>query len=144
MTTARYEIRLGNWEALGDVASAIRIEVFVDEQKVPAATEMDEMDPLSLHVVAYDAAGVAIGTGRLLPDGHIGRIAVRKPGRGSGVGSAMFEALMEQAKVRGDKLLVLNAVPSALSFYARYGFAQQGAEFRIFGVPLIEMSLALS
>lgn len=136
-----YTIRLGDWATLGPDASAIRFEVFVDEQKVPAEIELDEMDAVCLHAVAYDHAGKAIGTGRLLPDGHIGRMAVRKAGRGTGIGGAILQQLMEQARARGDAAVVLNAQTVAAPFYVRHGFVQQGQEFAEAGIAHIEMRL---
>jgi predicted GNAT family N-acyltransferase len=137
--TTSHTVRFGDWETLRQDASAIRFEVFVDEQKVPAEIELDEMDALSLHAVAYDAAGVAIGTGRLLPDGHIGRMAVRKAGRGTGVGGAILSALMEKAQQRGHARVVLNAQTVAAPFYQRHGFAIDGAEFFEAGIAHVEM-----
>ncbi len=119
-------LRLGNWDALGSDARAIRFEVFVDEQQVDPEIELDEMDAVCLHALAFDACGVAVGTGRLLPDGHIGRMAVRKCARGTGVGSALLQALMLQAQERGDQSVVLSAQTHAAPFYARHGFVPQG------------------
>lgn len=137
----KHTIRLGDWATLGQDATAIRFEVFVDEQKVPAEIELDDMDAVCLHAVAYDACGAAIGTGRLLPDGHIGRMAVRQPGRGTGVGGAMLTLLMDQARARGDKAVVLNAQTVAAPFYARHGFVQQGEVFEEAGIAHVEMRL---
>ena len=137
----KHTIRLGDWATLGPDATAIRFEVFVDEQKVPAEIELDDMDAVCLHAVAYDAAGVAIGTGRLLPDGHIGRMAVRQPGRGTGVGGAILTLLMEKARERGDAAVVLNAQTVAAPFYARHGFVQQGEQFEEAGIAHVEMRL---
>jgi GNAT superfamily N-acetyltransferase len=54
----------------------------------------------SVHAVAYDEAGQPLATGRLLPDGHIGRMAVRKAGRGQGVGGAVLQVLIAAARAR--------------------------------------------
>ncbi|WP_215404125.1 GNAT family N-acetyltransferase [Janthinobacterium sp. JC611] len=137
----KHTIRLGDWATLGQDATAIRFEVFVDEQKVPAEIELDDMDAVCLHAVAYDDAGNAIGTGRLLPDGHIGRMAVRQPGRGTGVGGAILQLLMEKARARGDAAVVLNAQTVAAPFYARHGFVQQGEQFEEAGIAHVEMRL---
>jgi len=137
----KHTIRLGDWATLGPHATAIRFEVFVDEQKVPAEIELDDMDAVCLHAVAYDGAGNAIGTGRLLPDGHIGRMAVRQPGRGTGVGGAILTLLMEKARERGDAAVVLNAQTVAAPFYARHGFVQQGEVFEEAGIAHVEMRL---
>ncbi|PHV33130.1 GNAT family N-acetyltransferase [Janthinobacterium sp. BJB312] len=137
----KHTIRLGDWATLGSDATAIRFEVFVDEQKVPAEIELDDMDAVCLHAVAYDDVGAAIGTGRLLPDGHIGRMAVRQPGRGTGVGGAILTLLMEKARERGDAAVVLNAQTVAAPFYARHGFLQQGEQFEEAGIAHVEMRL---
>jgi len=137
----KHTIRLGDWATLGPHATAIRFEVFVDEQKVPAEIELDDMDAVCLHAVAYDDAGNAIGTGRLLPDGHIGRMAVRQPGRGTGVGGAILTLLLEKARERGDAAVVLNAQTVAAPFYARHGFVQQGEQFEEAGIAHVEMRL---
>ena len=137
----KHTIHLGDWATLGQDATAIRFEVFVDEQKVPAEIELDDMDAVCLHAVAYDEAGKAIGTGRLLPDGHIGRMAVRQPGRGTGVGGAILTLLMDKARARGDAAVVLNAQTVAAPFYARHGFVQAGDVFDEAGIAHVEMRL---
>ncbi|MBV8622757.1 MAG: GNAT family N-acetyltransferase [Herbaspirillum sp.] len=137
-------ITIGNWETLRAHAQPIRFEVFVDEQKVPAEIELDEMDALSVHAVAYDEAGQPLATGRLLPDGHIGRMAVRRAGRGQGVGGAVLQALIDAARQRGDREVILNAQTHAAPFYARYGFAREGEEFMEAGIPHITMRASLA
>lgn len=136
---AHYDIRFGDWSVLGADAKTIRFEVFVKEQKVPAALEMDHMDAVCLHAIAYDGAGAPIGTGRLLPDGHIGRMAVRKGARGSGVGGALLRTLMAQAKARGDGQVVLSSQTHAAPFYQRHGFTMEGDEFFEAGIAHINM-----
>lgn len=136
---AQYDIRFGDWTALSGDAKTIRFEVFVEEQKVPAELEMDHMDAVCVHAVAYDAAGTPIGTGRLLPDGHIGRMAVRKAGRGTGVGSALLQGLMAQARARGDRQVVLSSQTHAAPFYERHGFTIDGDEFFEAGISHINM-----
>jgi predicted GNAT family N-acyltransferase len=143
MPPADVSIELGTWRALRDAAAAIRFTVFVDEQKVPADIELDEWDERSLHAVARDAQGRALGTGRLLPDGHIGRMAVLKEARGLGVGSALLEALMQAARERGMQTVVLNAQTHAAPFYRRLGFAEEGAEFEEAGIPHVTMRARL-
>lgn len=142
--TAKHDIRFGDWSALSADAKAIRFEVFVDEQNVPADIELDDMDALCLHAVAYAADGTPLGTGRLLPDGHIGRMAVRKPARGSGVGGALLQALMAQAQARGDRQVALSAQTQAAPFYTRHGFAIDGEEFFEAGIAHINMQLRFS
>src|SRR5450830_76705 len=126
----KHNIKIAAWNDLREDAALIRNEVFVVEQNV--------------HAVAYDEGGTPIATGRLLPDGHIGRMAVRKPGRGQGVGGAVLKALMAAARQRGDREVVLNAQTHAASFYGSHGFAQEGEEFMDAGIPHIHMRAALA
>lgn len=137
--TAKHDIRTGDWTVLHADAKLIRFEVFVEEQQVPAELEMDHMDAVCLHAVAYDASGMPVGTGRLLPDGHIGRMAVRRVARGSGVGGALLQVLMAQARARGDRQVVLSAQSHAAPFYERHGFAIDGEEFFEAGIAHINM-----
>jgi|SRR5450830_1981054 len=139
----KHNIKIAAWDELQADAAVIRMEVFVVEQKVPAELEMDDMDAVCVHAVAYDEAGTPVATGRLLPDGHIGRMAVRKSGRGQGVGGAVLQALMATARQRGDREVVLNAQTHATRFYGSHGFAQEGEEFMDAGIPHIHMRAAL-
>ena len=128
-------IRLVTWEEARSEASRIRFAVFVDEQQVPAEIELDEHDPHCIHALAADSSGKVVGTGRLLPDGHIGRMAVSREARGQGVGGAILEALAARACERGDREVVLNAQVQAMGFYRAHGFVEEGPEFDDAGIP---------
>ena len=130
-----YRIRVASWMADGATLKSIRFDVFCVEQGVPEALEWDGIDAECVHAIAEDDAGAAIGCGRLLPDGHIGRMAVRPDWRGRGVGSALLEALVDIATKRGDAKAMLNAQTHAMPFYARYGFAAVGEPFDEAGIP---------
>lgn len=134
-----FRIALGDWPTQREDAEAIRRDVFIIEQNVPVELEWDDMDAVSLHAIAIDESGQAIGTGRLLPDGHIGRMAVKSLKRKSGVGSAILAALMQEAKKRGHSVVRLNAQISAQVFYERHGFVCEGGEFMDAGIPHIQM-----
>lgn len=136
-------IVLLDWESARAEASRIRTEVFVREQRVPAEIEMDERDAACLHALAY-VDGKAVGTGRLLPDGHIGRMAVLKASRALGVGGAILERLVEEARRRGMREVRLAAQTHALAFYARHGFAAVGEVFEEAGIPHQEMRRVLN
>ena len=131
-------IVIGSWEQQRQAAAALRQQVFVVEQGVPPELELDEMDAQSLHAVAYQD-GVPVATGRLLPDGHIGRMAVRQDARGAGTGSLVLCALMDEARRRGDRDVVLHAQLSAQDFYARHGFEPEGGVFMDAGIEHISM-----
>ncbi|HEY8022958.1 MAG TPA: GNAT family N-acetyltransferase [Burkholderiaceae bacterium] len=143
MKNTKIDIRVGPWSDQQAPAQAIRYAVFVIEQNIPVELEWDDMDVVCLHAVAYDGNGISLGTGRLLPDGHIGRMAVKKNARGMGVGGAILDALVEAARARGDKLVMLNAQTVAEPFYAAHGFARDGSGFMEAGIPHIGMRRAL-
>ena len=142
------QLHLGNWHDLQKLASPLRTEVFVDEQKVPAEMEWDEDDKTALHCVAVNRMGMPLATGRLLQQApgvaRIGRMAVKKQMRGSDLGRRVLHALMDAARARGDRQVLLHAQCSAEGFYQRSGFAPHGAVFEEAGIAHIEMVRDLS
>ena len=122
----------------------LRMRVFVLEQGVPADLELDAFDALSRHAIALNADGEVIGTGRLLPDGHIGRMAVDARWRGCGIGARVLEALLIEAVQRGMEQVMLNAQVHALAFYRRHGFIEEGETFMEAGIPHRAMRLRSS
>lgn len=126
-------IELMSWEQARADASPIRFAVFCEEQGVPREIELDEQDALSIHAVAYEG-GKPVATGRLLPDGHIGRMAVLKPWRNRGIGALMLHSLIERAKQRGDHEVALSAQVHAVPFYRANGFVEEGAEYLEAGI----------
>ncbi len=137
------QVRLGSWDELGAQASALRFEVFVHEQGVASELEIDAMDPLSLHALALQGPGPALGTGRLLPDGHIGRMAVARSARGRGVGSALLLGLMQAARGQGHRDVELFAQQQAQGFYLRFGFVVIGPPFDDAGIAHVTMRAPL-
>ena len=136
------EIRLGSWSELAPLVTPVRFRVFVDEQGVPSDMELDEFDPQCWHAAAL-CDGQVVGAGRLLPDGHIGRMAVLAGWRGRGVGALLLQALIDEAKRRGMARVVLNAQTHALGFYARFGFVPEGEEYEEAGLPHRTMGRSL-
>src|SRR5688572_13957565 len=128
-------IELMSWEEARPKASPIRFTVFVEEQRVPVEIEWDDQDEKSIHALAYDGSDSAVATGRLLPDGHIGRMAVLKEWRGKGVGGAILQRLLAAARERGDPEIELFAQTHAIEFYRRYGFVERGEIFEEAGIP---------
>jgi predicted GNAT family N-acyltransferase len=130
------------WETARGHAAPIRFAVFVEEQGVPREIELDEMDDACVHAVAFEG-DVAVATGRLLPDGHIGRMAVLKPWRGRGIGSRILECLIEKARSRGDREVALSAQVHAAAFYRAHGFTEEGGEYLEAGIAHQAMRRAL-
>nr|WP_202507069.1 GNAT family N-acetyltransferase [Streptomyces sp. SID1046] len=126
---------------------AVRSEVFVVEQSVPESIEYDAYDADAVHVLAVDADGAPLGTGRLLHGpvalgktgdltvGSLGRLAVAKSARGLGVGVALVRAIEAEAARRGLAAVDLGAQTHALGFYERLGYVAYGPEFQDAGIP---------
>jgi len=130
-----FRIELLPWEKAREQASRIRFRVFVEEQGVPREIELDELDARCLHAVAFDGKGVPVGTGRLLPDGHIGRMAVLEQCRRQGVGTLLLNRLLDAARERGDREILLSAQVHAVDFYRRHGFETAGEVYEEAGIP---------
>jgi muramoyltetrapeptide carboxypeptidase len=130
----RFAVCIADWPGDAPALRALRHQVFVVEQSVPEALEWDGQDAACRHALAVDADGHPIGCGRLLPDGHIGRMAVLPEWRGQGVGTALLDALVRLAREVGHRRVALNAQTQALAFYERCGFMACGAEYEEAGI----------
>jgi predicted GNAT family N-acyltransferase len=130
-----FVVRRADWTRDLEHLRHVREAVFVREQNVPLELEWDTQDEACVHVLAFDNEGAPIGTGRLLPDGHIGRMAVLRAWRRQGVGGALLTELTRVARERGFTEVILNAQVQAIAFYTRHGFVIEGAEFLEAGIP---------
>jgi predicted GNAT family N-acyltransferase len=118
---------------------AVRDDVFVLEQHVPLDLDRDDDDPRSIHVLARALDGNAIGTGRLAPDGRIGRMAVLSGWRGRGVGTTLLQTLLELARTRKFESVTAHAQRDATPFYLQHGFKPEGEPFEEAGIPHLHM-----
>lgn len=141
-----FTIETADWSNENDQAAcrAVREAVFMEEQQVPREDEWDAFDAMSRHVVARDHAGNAIGTGRLTPQGIIGRMAVIKPWRGRNVGGAILQLLLEQARAMHYPAVEMHAQSYAVPFYQKFGFATYGDEFVECDIKHFHMRLELA
>ncbi|NBX53454.1 MAG: YbgC/FadM family acyl-CoA thioesterase [Betaproteobacteria bacterium] len=140
-------LRCGTWDQLQALAAPLRQAVFVNEQGIDPALEWDPADAQCVHAVLCNPLGVAVATGRLLPStqgvAKIGRMAVLRRLRQTGLGKQVLWALVEQARQRGDREVQLHAQRSAQGFYQRLGFMAQGEPFEEAGISHIMMSMPL-
>ncbi|KYF82348.1 GNAT family N-acetyltransferase [Sorangium sp. So ce296] len=122
-------------------ALRLRYEVFVVEQAVPADIEVDELDEGAQHFVVLDGDEV-VATMRIVPYGDalkVGRVAVRKDLRGTGLGRRLLEEAIRVAAAQGARALVLNAQVAAAPFYRKLGFVEEGPIFDEAGIPHTRM-----
>ncbi len=123
---------------------AVRFAVFVDEQRVPAAIEMDDRDPHCVHLLAYDDRE-PVGTARidLQQGGKIGRLAVLAGARRRGVGSALMEELHAIARAHHLEHVWCHAQVAAAPFYAQLDYRAAGAPFYEAGIEHVRMEREL-
>ena len=127
-----------------DIAAcrALRRIVFIEEQGVSEADEVDDQDGNAIHLLA-SLDGTPIGTARLLIKGEIGkigRVCVLPEHRGSGIGAALIrEALISLRKDPALKTARLGAQAHAIPFYENLGFAAHGPVFDDAGIPHRDM-----
>lgn len=138
-----FVVHLLDWNTAREPARRIREEVFVREQGVPIEMEWDEWDERCVHALAVGATGETVGTGRLLPDGRIGRMAVLRTWREQGVGAAILQALLQRARQLSLPEVTLHAQTYATGFYERFGFIAEGESFMEAGIPHVTMTLRL-
>ena len=117
---------------------AIRYKVFVGEQKVPEELEIDGFDDQAKHVLAF-VDGVPIGTGRILSDGHIGRVAVLKDYRSLGIGKSIMKDLIKWAQNMNLEKVWLSSQWHAHSFYLDLDFVCVGEIYKEAGIDHIKM-----
>jgi len=140
----RIRIERVSWQSAEKELRALREAIFINEQQVPEELEWDGLDDSCAHVLAFDEQNRPIGTGRLLPDGHIGRMAVLPPWRHQGVGSALLSALIAIAQKMHLAGVELDAQTQALGFYQQQGFYTVGEVFMDAGILHQRMQKMLS
>ena len=133
-------IRKASFTADIELIFALRKAVFIEEQDVPADVEMDELDPICQHVLAWKD-GIAVGTGRIAPDGRIGRMAVSASCRGQGIGRDILNGLMRMGRDMGVERLYLSAQCQAIPFYEKAGFVASGPVYDDAGIEHRHMTL---
>lgn len=126
---------------------SLRRTVFIEEQGVSEADEVDGLDGSATHLLAF-AEGEAVGTARLMENagtGKIGRVCVLPAARGTGLGAALIRAAVAEFRSRpGIAKVKLGAQTHALGFYERLGFTATGPEYLDAGIPHRDMILPLS
>jgi len=133
-------IRTTSFTANAELIFSVRKNVFIDEQGVPEDIEIDQLDPVCQHVLAW-WNGVAVGTGRIARDGRIGRMAVVASCRGQGIGREILAGLVQLGRDMGVDRLYLSAQCQAIPFYEKAGFVVSGPVYEDAGIEHRLMTL---
>ena len=143
-----YTVRFASTPADLEAGYKLRRDVFETEQNIPRPLDRDPYDYSADHVVAFDERGRCVGTGRIVRmdarTAQVGRMAVAKEKRKSGIGALVLEALERMAAMRGLSDLVVASQLPAESFYKNRGFVRQGDVFLDQGVPHVMMKKTIS
>ena len=138
-----FTVSLVCWHDGEPLLKSIREAVFIREQGVPAELEWDGLDDSCRHALAISHKGDAIGCGRMLDDGHIGRIAVLPPWHKKKIGTAIMEALLDYARSNDYEQVDVDAQTYAMPFYHGFDFVEKGKVFMDAGLSHIKMKLKL-
>ncbi|WP_029147919.1 GNAT family N-acetyltransferase [Methylophilus sp. 5] len=120
----------------------IRQRVFIDEQQVPVALEWDAADATAIHLLACQG-DLPLACARVLPDGHIGRMAVLAEWRGQGVGEALLLQAIQVCRQLEVTHARLSAQMHAVGFYQQTGFEICGEPYSDADILHIDMQLEL-
>jgi predicted GNAT family N-acyltransferase len=138
--------RVDSEEEMAD-ALAVRREVFIEEQGVPADLEIDGKDEEAIHFVAYDA-GDAVGAARIRAyddeTAKVERVAVVESERETGLGRAIMDVVEDTARAEGYEEVLLHAQAPVIGFYERLGYEITSEEFEEAGIPHREMQKSLA
>lgn len=150
------DIRVAAGEADMALVHGVRRQVFIVEQEISEDEEWDDLDATSEHLLALGADGAALGTARLIHgeqalavtggvEGRVllGRLAVLKETRGTGLGAALVRAVEQAGRERGATAMELHAQVQALGFYERLGYVAEGPEYLDAGIPHRTMTRGL-
>ncbi|MFO8023602.1 GNAT family N-acetyltransferase [Thiohalophilus sp.] len=142
MKPTDWTIETVSFDQARSAIESIRRRVFIEEQQVPEELEWDGQDEQATHLLAW-VDGLPVATARMLPDGHIGRMAVLRAWRQRGIGMALLTVLLTLARKQALERVFLHAQLAAMDFYARAGFIETGNPFMDAGIPHKTMVLEL-
>lgn len=141
---AKVEIIEGRWADLEPQLKQIRTEVFIEEQRVPAYIEWDALDADAIHLLALDEKNQPVGCARILKHGRVGRMAVAKPWRGSGLGKALLEKAVQICRRLNMPTINISSQTHAIKFYEKAGFVVTSEAYIDANIWHVDMALKLS
>jgi predicted GNAT family N-acyltransferase len=125
-------VEVMHWAKAEPLAAPIRFAAFFEDSR--PGIELDADDAKAVHAIAFDEAGKAVGTGRLLPDGRIGAFAAPKEWHRLGVDAVLLDALLAEARKRSYSVVTVTAPLQTAEMFREQGFAAEGKIFQEAGV----------
>ena len=139
-----FTIEKVNWRHSKRRLKRLRDRVFVCEWRIPRQSEFDELDQLADHILIVDNDGSDIATGRITPDGEIGRIAVVSDRRGKEIYDVLYNALLEIAKAKELDDVFVQCELTGVDHFEEQGFQTVGGVYMDSGIPRQKMSCPIS
>lgn len=140
---ANIQITKVAWKEAHSHLRSIRTPVFIEEQHVEPDFEWDELDEAAVHLLAL-IDNQAIGCLRIIDYKKIGRMAVLKPWRGLGIGSALLTQAIEICRQHSSQSIFLSAQTHAIVFYIKAGFKAISQEYTDVNIAHVDMQLILN
>ena len=132
-------------DVLAPEVLAIRRAVFIDEQGIPEAAELDGTDGGCTHWLLR-SEGTPVATLRTATSDdvlRIGRVATLAPARGRGHARRLMDAAMAHGRSSGLTTARLSAQQGVVAWYERLGFVAEGPFYDDGGIPHRDMRAAL-
>ena len=133
-------ITIVTWQQAENDLRAVRTPVFVEEQAVAPNFEWDEIDQTAVHLLATHK-NTPIACLRIIDFHKIGRMAVLKEFRKSGLGAALLLEAVKICKAQGSKTVHLSAQTHAIDFYEKCGFRVTSAVYQDVHIAHVDMQL---
>ncbi|GAA5215173.1 GNAT family N-acetyltransferase [Corallincola platygyrae] len=130
-----FTIRQVCWNDAAEALKRVRYQVFCCEWRIPETLEFDQHDPVAFHVLVEDEESNPLATGRLLPNGDLGRIAVVIPARGKGIAKAVLNQLLNIARNEQMETVFINSALESIDKFKMQGFLPVTRVFMEAGVP---------
>ncbi len=130
-----FQFERTTWQESSHDILDIRHRVFMIEQHIRDNVLCDLDDNECFHVVVKNPQNDIVACGRITERGRIGRIAVLLPYRGIGIGTKLFQTLIQIGKSKKLKNISLNAELGDQRFYNMQNFTSAGPVFMKQGVP---------
>ena len=140
--SAEFQVLQVTWESHAPQLTAVRQEVFVEEQEVDPAFEWDEIDAVAVHLLAL-SGDQPVGCARIIDFKKIGSMAVVKSWRGRCVGQALLDKAIAICEEAGSELVKLTAQTHAITFYEQAGFVATSGVYQDANIPHVDMQLQL-
>lgn len=139
-----FKVKNVDWGHAKHRLSKIREQVFVCEWRIPKECEFDQQDNMAFHVLVLNENDQEIATGRITPQGEIGRIAVVPEYRETDVYLELFRALLAIAKHNGLENVLVQCELEGVEYYQQQGFRPVGTVYMDAGIARQRMSCTVN